>query len=57
VDEETLKEYQGKEVPKLAVFSLFVLTALCIIIGLDPSLITNYLWDYAREIGVNYRLK
>lgn len=57
VDEETLKEYQNKEVPKLAVFSLFVLTALCIIIGLYPDIVTNYLWDYAKELGVNYYLK
>ena len=57
VDEKTLEEYQNKEVPKLAVFSLFVLTALCIIIGIYPDIVINYLWDYAKELGVNYYLK
>ena len=51
VDEKTLEEYQNREVPKLAVFSLFVLTALCIIIGIYPDIVVNQIAPYANEIG------
>ncbi|CAB3287711.1 NADH/Ubiquinone/plastoquinone (Complex I) [Methanocaldococcus lauensis] len=57
VDEETIKEYQSKGVPKLAVFSLFILTSLCIILGIYPEIVTKYLFNYAYELGVPYCLK
>ncbi|ADG13306.1 hypothetical protein Metin_0637 [Methanocaldococcus infernus ME] len=45
------KEVENVEVPKLALISLFILVSLCILLGLYPELVTNYLWKYAKVIS------
>ncbi|WP_456471546.1 energy conserving hydrogenase EhbF [Methanocaldococcus sp.] len=45
----TNRKYENIKVPKLALISLTILVFLCILLGVYPEIVTNYLWEYANK--------
>jgi len=55
--EEQINEYKSRDVSKLAIFSLGILTFLCILLGIYPDIVVEKLYPYAYEIGRTWALK
>ncbi|UXM84927.1 energy conserving hydrogenase EhbF [Methanococcus aeolicus] len=49
--EEQLNEYKNTKVSKYSIFSLAILTILCVILGIYPDIVINQITPYATEIG------
>lgn len=49
--EEQLEEYKKVKISRYEIFSLAVLTFLCILLGIYPNLVTDYIYPFANEIG------
>ncbi len=49
--EEQIEEYKNVKVSKYSVFSLAVLTILCVLLGIYPDIVVNQIAPFANEIG------
>ena len=49
--EEQIEEYKNIKVSRYSIFSLAVLTILCIILGIYPDIVVTRIAPYANEIG------
>ena len=49
--EEQLEEYKQMKLSKYSIFSLGILTILCILLGICPNLVVDYITPFAYEVG------
>jgi len=49
--EEQIKEYTNTKISKYSIFSLAILTILCVVLGIYPDIVVNQIMPYATEIG------
>ncbi|WP_048057923.1 energy conserving hydrogenase EhbF [Methanothermococcus okinawensis] len=55
--EERIEEYKNTKVSKYSIFSLAILTILCILLGVYPDIVINNIAPYANELGKSWILK
>lgn len=55
--EEQIEEYKNIKVSKYSVFSLAVLTILCILLGIYPDIVINQITPFANDIGKSLMIK
>ena len=55
--EEQMEEYKNLKVSKYSVFSLAVLTILCVILGIYPDIVINQIAPFANDIGKSLMIK
>lgn len=54
--EEQIEEYKNIKISKYSVFSLAILTVLCILLGIYPDIVVDRIYPFAKDIGINWAL-
>ncbi len=55
--DERLEEYKNIKISKYSIFSLTILTLLCILLGLYPDIVVNTIMPFAKDIGSQLVIK